>query len=336
MAFFNKKTDVINFELTPYGREQLAQGALKPKYYEFDDSDILYDIAHDGSSMENQEDVHNRIMNETPRLRNVILKSGVESNFASIEFDEKTKNRHTNQKLTYDQRSVTAMGRSSYTSDQSPRFQIQALKGLISGSTNFLTSSIVINMPVPQVEIDIIAYMSTSSVLQDSRDNYLHTSEVSENGKFVILDIENPLLYIKELESFYEKDNFEVEVYHIEDDTIANQQQIEKLVPLLFDKSFSSIVNGIYHEQMPYENSEVKQADWEVGIPSLIESHQVEYYFDLHFDSGISREEVCRALGELPVKNQFLDKELKCPDQRTDSFDLYSTRVSPEDIEDCD
>jgi len=333
MTFFNKKTDVINFELTPYGREQLAQGALKPKYYEFDDSDVLYDIAHDGSSMENQEDVHNRIMNETPRLRNIILKSGVESNFTSVEFDEKVKDRHTNRKLTYDQRSVTAMGRSSYTATRAPTFQIQALKGSISGSTNYLTSSVVINMPIPQVEIDFNAYMSTSSVSQDSRNNYLYTSELFENGKFVILDIESPLLYIKELDSFYEKDNFEIEVYHIENDTIANQQQVEKLVPLMFNNNRSSIINGIYHDQ---SGEESRQSDWEIGIPSLVDPDQTEYYFDLHFDSGISREEVCNAIGQLPVKNQFLDKELKCPDQRTDRFDLYSTRVSPEDIEDCD
>ena len=333
MTFFNKKTDVINFELTPYGREQLAQGALKPKYYEFDDSDILYDIAHDGKSTESQEEIHNRIMNETPRLRNIILKSGVESNFTSIELDEKVKDRHTNRKLTYDQRSVTAMGRSSYVATLAPTFQIQTLKGSISGSTNYLTSSVVTNMPIPQVEIDLIAHMSTSSIIQDSRDNYAYTSELFEGGKFVILDIENPLFYIKELESFYEKDNFEVEVYHIENDTIANQQQIEKLVPLVFDKNPSAIINGIYHD-LPRE--EVKQTDWEIGIPSLIESDQVEYYFDLYFDSGISREEVCNAIGQLPIKNQFLDKEIKCPDQRTDRFDLYSTRVNPEDIEDCD
>ena len=34
MTFFNKKTDVIDIELTPYGRYLLSIGKLKPKYYD--------------------------------------------------------------------------------------------------------------------------------------------------------------------------------------------------------------------------------------------------------------------------------------------------------------
>ena len=43
MTFFNKKTDVIDIELTPYGRYLLSIGKLKPKFYDFTDDDILYD-----------------------------------------------------------------------------------------------------------------------------------------------------------------------------------------------------------------------------------------------------------------------------------------------------
>ena len=43
MTFFDKKTEVINFELTPHGRHLLSMGKLAPKYYDFTDDDILYD-----------------------------------------------------------------------------------------------------------------------------------------------------------------------------------------------------------------------------------------------------------------------------------------------------
>ena len=45
MTFFNKKTDVIDIELTPYGRYLLSIGKLKPVFYEFADDDVLYDVA---------------------------------------------------------------------------------------------------------------------------------------------------------------------------------------------------------------------------------------------------------------------------------------------------
>jgi hypothetical protein len=43
MTFFNNKTDVMNIDLTPYGRYLLSIGKLKPKFYDFVDDDILYD-----------------------------------------------------------------------------------------------------------------------------------------------------------------------------------------------------------------------------------------------------------------------------------------------------
>lgn len=41
--FLNKKEQVIDFQLTPYGNYLLATGIFKPSYYAFYDSNILYD-----------------------------------------------------------------------------------------------------------------------------------------------------------------------------------------------------------------------------------------------------------------------------------------------------
>ena len=46
--------------------------------------------------------------------------------------------------------------------------------------------------------------------------------------------------------------------------------------------------------------------------------------------------EITRIVDKLEINSQFLDEELICPDQRTDRFDIYSTRIGPEDLEDCD
>ena len=41
--FLNKKEQVIDFQLTPYGNYLLSTGVFKPAYYAFYDSNILYD-----------------------------------------------------------------------------------------------------------------------------------------------------------------------------------------------------------------------------------------------------------------------------------------------------
>jgi len=43
MEFFNKKEEVIEVQLTEYGKYLLSLGRMRPAYYSFFDDDILYD-----------------------------------------------------------------------------------------------------------------------------------------------------------------------------------------------------------------------------------------------------------------------------------------------------
>jgi len=97
-------------------------------------------------------------------------------------------------------------------------------------------------------------------------------------------------------------------------------------VPLLFEKKHSHVKNGIYYPETPIEGTEIL----------IDETDQVSYYFDLVVDDNIPSEEICAAVDKLSINNQFLDKELLCPDQRTDRFNLYASQVKDSDIEDCD
>ena len=67
-----------------------------------------------------------------------------------------------------------------------------------------------------------------------------------------------------------------------------------------------------------------------------IDSSFVDYFFSIDFDEQIDREELCEVIESLEIIDQFLDSELECPDIRTERFDIYATRVGPEDLEDCD
>jgi hypothetical protein len=68
--FFNAAEDVIQIELTPYGRERLSSGEFNPVYYSFHDDDILYDGTYAGVSDEEQNDIESRILT-TARLKHV-------------------------------------------------------------------------------------------------------------------------------------------------------------------------------------------------------------------------------------------------------------------------
>ena len=70
VRFFNQKEEVINIELTPYGRQQFASGTLSPAFYSFYDTSILYDGKY-GNIVETQNQITNRITNETPRMKPV-------------------------------------------------------------------------------------------------------------------------------------------------------------------------------------------------------------------------------------------------------------------------
>ena len=334
MTFFNKKTEVISFELTPYGKSLLANGKLMPKYYEFIDDDVIYDASYGPMKNEQQNDVHARITEETPKLKNIVNISGIETNFRVQESIAQKIDRLENTKLTYDQGYVGSMGRSNYSSENSANFQVQMLTSEIAYSEPILTSSIISNMQIPQININFNLFASTGSVTNDSPNNYINTSPVYDDGKFIILDFKEPLIYLKEFNSFYEKENFEIESYHVETVTLQNDQVIDKIVPLLFPKANNNIKNNIYIEPGPtmFQNNEMDDVDLE----SLLTEEHSEYYFEIIVDENIPVEEICEAVNKLEINNQFLDKELLCPDARTDRFDLYRSRIKPEDLEDCD
>ena len=67
MSFFNKKEDVIDIQLTQYGKHLLSKGKFKPVSYAFFDEDILYDAKY-ANITEEQNEAQTRI-EATPYLK---------------------------------------------------------------------------------------------------------------------------------------------------------------------------------------------------------------------------------------------------------------------------
>ena len=80
MEFFNKQQDVINVELTSYGKQLLSRGMFKPVYYAFSDDGVMYDGQWmSGSNGDSEQSyIEQRIQEETPRLKTQYRKVGSE------------------------------------------------------------------------------------------------------------------------------------------------------------------------------------------------------------------------------------------------------------------
>ena len=78
MKFFNRKEEVIDFQLTHYGKHLLSKGRFKPAFYAFFDDDVIYDNEYAAVS-EHQNEAKNRIK-ETPRIKTQYSFQGSEKN----------------------------------------------------------------------------------------------------------------------------------------------------------------------------------------------------------------------------------------------------------------
>jgi hypothetical protein len=154
--FFNRQEEVIDLELTPWGKRMFAEGRLKPKYYAFYDDDILYDQDYQpsgsiqktlntaeaasggkrrGYTLEKQNDVVTRIK-ETPRLNiysadgytkvgNGYERSGDAGNAPLVNITRPTPNYATVASIKF----LRPLGKNNPNEIYAPAWQIKAVSG---------------------------------------------------------------------------------------------------------------------------------------------------------------------------------------------------------------
>jgi len=219
-----------------------------------------------------------------------------------------------------------SLGRSSYSSDNMPSFQVTMLRGNIASSAPVHnTLSAFDPIFIPQVDIEFTIQAKLKNELNNPSFGKEFTSKTYDNGNYVELSFIEPIIHLKEFNSFYEKDNFEIEAFLI--------QTNNELTPLKMPKKMQMIVNDILLDVK--EGTARDEGELFFDVNEYVDTTNLAYYFDIEADTEIPNEELCKAVDNLEINSQFLDEELICPDQRTDRFDIYATRVGPEDLEDC-
>jgi hypothetical protein len=219
---------------------------------------------------------------------------------------------------------VNNLGTIEPDSNQSPAFQVNAFRGELRGSTTkFYASSNIQTSSIPQIELELTYELrATNAPLDPNSSNYdIQSIGPFDDGSRLLVKKQDPLIRVKESNAFDEKENFHLTAFRV-----FKQDGVGKLVyeKMNFDLKQKRIMSDLYVGEKTIEKDEYTPND-------------VSYYFDILVDKEIAESDYCDTIGDLPIRNIYLDEEIICPDQQEDLvFDIYQTDVTSEDLEDCD
>jgi|5B_taG_2_1085324.scaffolds.fasta_scaffold08411_2 hypothetical protein len=345
MAFFDKKEEVMNIQLTPHGRYLLSIGKLKPHSYRFFDDNVIYNSDNAGFS-ESQNGAHLRIKEETPLLKQNPNITGVETNIKKFEAVEVYAKRI--RMPTLDDVISTnneSIGTNSYTSKHAPFYKVELYKSKFveSAIKTSYTSKNVGSVPIPQLPINF--YLSSSIqkgegefsefapfAYDESASSYID-SQTFADGTYFVVKVEDPLIKINELNAFDETDKLIMSAFKVNrmtDGTITYKR-------LKFDRTIPLIKNDVLLD----EDSIPEEIDFELEQEETEYTPEyINYYLSFIFDKQIPDELICNTIGDLEIRNIYLDEKIDCPDVEDDidDFDIYTSRVRLGDLDDeaCD
>jgi hypothetical protein len=318
MRFFNSKEEVLDIQLTQYGRQLYSKGMWKPVYYAFYDEGVLYDANYGGVS-ETKNEAEARIQDETPSLRTQTGFTGREEYLFDGVDDE------LEQELigAYEKLNVLTypLGSSTLDSTKTPAFDIYFLQGEITGLLNNSTGSLASGkiksasqqiLKIPQIQSDIefkiTTYDPANPKLPFVEDPELTNRTIFDDDHTIAIGPEQILLFVEENNAPFDYENFDIEVYEITDETGPTGEQILK--PLSFIRPLETVENNILIDR---EEAEIKAGRVNGQLPDIDPSY-VQYYFDINVDSEIGENLICRSVSQLRSKNIIIDTDIRCPD----------------------
>jgi hypothetical protein len=337
MTFFNQKEEVIQIELTQYGKHLLSRGKLKPAYYAFFDDDIIYDGKYSQIEETSAEAVER--IKSSPRIKTQYVFSGLE------EETKKNLNIIKNNKLQDFNISTQAekhyvltqrIGNSFLGDKKIPSFSVIALNGEINKTTILQTGSMP-NLKIPSLELKDSEY-KISAINSDTSSkifNAVNTPVTFDDGTSIYIKDDYIMLEILEENVEDEMKNFDIELFMVQED----QDNNEIYVPLNFDQKFEDFKNGIL-----LDPPEVSQEDNEY-YAALKEQDQyrAQNYFNILVDNEIEKNLICELINNMRTKASSLyDPQYDCeeyvseqqqPQQNAGS--LYDPSFDENDIKKC-
>tara|TARA_R110000824_G_scaffold399263_1_gene604524 strand:+ start:49482 stop:50456 length:975 start_codon:yes stop_codon:yes gene_type:complete len=297
MKFLDKKEQVFDIQLTQHGKRLLSKGVFRPEYYAFFDDDIIYDYNWAGQD-ETQNEAEGRIF-EVSRLEPQYNFSGVETKLK----EQNVINSQAAQNESDREVPFGPLNTADPFSNFIPAWDIQFLNGKIeSFEKMFKAESLQLKIPQLEVILHHDLKISHTDAVFDEGDfldpNGMtpgddHTGFIFPDGTYHFLDATKGDMFLKlrEHNTEFLDDNFEIEVYKINTD-----EELEKLY--FMNDQQANIKDGILLDEHHY-------ADITDFGP-----HYVEYYFDLLTDKQITNEIYCKALQENVLEDIYSDKQI--------------------------
>ena len=320
MEFFDKKEEVIDFQLTQFGRHLLSKGKFKPVFYTFHDDNVLYNVEFQGLK-EAQNESQPRI-EETPTMKAQISFNSLEKEF----LNNYNKVLSGKEKLGGESQQPTAIknyalpqpiGTSDINKEEAPAFRMQFLQGgigAVEGTLTLENSDAGKNtLKIPQVYTNLEIEYEQSQV-----DSFYETEDPGAIVGIVTKESETYLVIRMDEENApFQKKNFDIEVFDMDFLTASSGFVKEKeLRPLSF------VRDQIFEEEF----------DFIKLTPPPITQENVAYYFDLLTDDEIDEQIICDLDVNMAKKGVFIDKKLKnChileEQENKKVYDIYEPEV---------
>lgn len=351
MKFFNKKEQMINLQLTQYGKHLVSKGAFKPVYYSFHDGNILYDSQY-GVGTESQDNIQKRIKTDTPQLETQYVFRGIETEVKKAIKDVRSSDEYLARihdpslpepkmlqpngdklySLNY------AIGTSELNTEYSPAWFVSTFMGEITSSTANLTGSHA-NINIPQLNMKDVKYKTI--VTQNNPGDEQGGVGIFEDGTSIsVLEDEGEiLLSIEEKNAYYGTSNFEIEVYEIKDEelpvglSLGEVTKKEHLIPLFFIKenkkdAYDIMTSGPVEEELD---------EYYGDVP--LDPTYVEYFLNISVDREIGEGLLCKyTVDETP--GIFGNRGLNCDpvkkEEGINTSNIFDTDVTPGDLEGCE
>mgnify|MGYP001179887361 FL=1 len=276
--FINKKEEVIQMDLTAYGKHKFSRGEFTPAFYTFHDDDIMYDsglglATYDGFN-EEQNNIVSRIK-EAQRLENIVHftssiggSSDATTNISNTTYEDVN---------PATKKYFRTLGTSSPWEDYMPSWDIKCLET----GTPFSGTLSYKSLGIPTLTSSLNLEYSVSTISQ--------TNDEGESVDIQIYDLERSdkiLLDINEINTILKSNgNFDIEVYKI----TSGEQGSEKLTKLDFINTQSSVGESLKAQ----ENIEVfaqylngDEEEIQRNFP-IIGPDFVEYYLSVRVDDEI-------------------------------------------------
>jgi len=300
----------------------LGVSSFKPAYYAFFDDNIIYDNGYTGQANEPQNHINIRIKDKTQYLETLTLfedlettvlqNRGSEINYFNLN-DMETKLEPSKDIYRFD----AAIGDAYLDGDKqtAPAWKVVTLQSTISASSVRDTTN---DTTVPQLDITA-NYVLKVRDLQLTIDPLRVRELVDSTGPFadnkeIVLESDDPLIYLEEINTILLTENFELEVFEVPTEATS------RIARKYFKKVIPQIKDGLMLSANQIETAEQD-----------LTTNSVEYYFDVLADHQVDQRLACKSTEIFNKQSYYIDLDFECePEEENLFFDIYGVVTEPE------